>query len=78
MNLAVDEEVLVERLLARAKVEHRVDDTPETISARLGVFHQRTKPVLTHYQDLGVVRTIDGMQTPDQVFESIRGELAGV
>ena len=71
LNLEVQEDVLVERLLARAKVEHRADDTLETITARLRVFRERTAPVLGHYQAQGVVRSIDGMQSPDDVFQSI-------
>lgn len=71
IHLVADEQALVGRLLARGKVEHRADDTPETISARLVVFHQRTAPVLEHYEKQGLVCSIDAMASPDQVFQAI-------
>ena len=72
LDLAVEQEELVSRLLKRAKVEHRADDTVETISARLRVFHNQTAPLLDYYRERGIVQRIDGMKTPDEVFAQIR------
>ena len=71
LHLDVQIDELVKRLLNRAKIEHRVDDTEATISARLEVFRNQTEPVLDFYRDQGRVVTIDGMRTPDQVFDQI-------
>lgn len=71
LNLVADEEALIERLLKRAILEDRVDDTAETISARLRVFHTQTAQVLDHYVDRRIVRSIDAMKSPDEVFASI-------
>jgi len=71
VNLVADEQALVERLLSRAKIQHRLDDTIEAIEARLRIFVERTAPVLEYYSQQGTVRSIDAMKTPDEVFESI-------
>lgn len=49
----------------------RDDDQPETIRERLRVFEENTAPVIGHYEELGLVRHIDGSREPDQVFEAI-------
>lgn len=71
LNLVVDTDQLVDRLLKRAKVENRVDDTMETIQSRLLVFQNLTAPVLDFYRSRGLVKSIDGMQEPDQVFDQV-------
>ena len=71
LNLVADENELLGRLLKRAELENRADDTRETIAARLEVFRQRTAPVLEYYADSQIVRSVDAMQSPDDVFARI-------
>lgn len=71
LDLAVPQDELVKRLLLRAQTESRADDTSETISARLRVFHTQTFPVLDYYKNRGIIERIDGMATPDEVFRQI-------
>lgn len=73
LDLQAEEEELICRMLKRAELEHRADDTQETIRARLHVFHTQTAPLLEYYQRRGLLCSIDGMQTADQVFEHIKG-----
>ncbi|AWB81266.1 adenylate kinase [Corynebacterium yudongzhengii] len=47
LNFQVDEEVVVERMLARG----RADDNEETIRNRLRVYHEETAPLIEHYDD---------------------------
>ncbi len=47
LNFNVAEDVVVERMLARG----RADDNEETIRTRLGVYHDETKPLISHYGD---------------------------
>ena len=68
LALEVPEEELVRRLLHRAEVENRVDDTPEAIGERLEEYRELTMPVLDHYRGLGVrVEEIDAHGTVDDV-----------
>lgn len=55
----------------------RLDDQPDTIRERLEVFHRNTEPVEKYYEDKGMLRHVDGEQTPDQVFQSILDALSG-
>jgi len=75
LELTVREDVLVERLLHRAKIEHRPDDGVDTITARLRVFRDQTAPVLEFYRQRDLVRQIDGEQTVEQVHHDILAAL---
>lgn len=68
LELQVESDELVRRMLARK----RKDDTPDTISQRLEVYKNQTAPVLKYYGDRGLLASIDGSGTPDDVFGRIR------
>lgn len=71
--LEVPESELVERLLHRAQVEGRADDTREAITERMHEYHKLTEAVLDHYKRQGVpVERVSGVGSPDEVFERIR------
>ena len=72
LDLAVQQDELISRMLKRAKLENRSDDNAETISARLRVFYTQTAPLLVYYREQGKLVTIDGMQSPDEVFSDIQ------
>ncbi|MHB8973207.1 MAG: adenylate kinase [Pirellulaceae bacterium] len=67
LELQVDSDELVRRMLARK----RPDDTPDTISERLLVYLNQTAPVLQYYAQRGLLKIIDGAGTPDDVFGRI-------
>jgi adenylate kinase len=74
--LDVPEDVLVERILHRAAIEARPDDTREAIAERMHEYHKLTEAVLDYYRRRGVrVVEIDGMGDPDAVFDRIRGAI---
>ena len=71
--LDVPQKDLVDRILHRAKVEGRADDTREAITERMHEYHKLTEAVLDHYRTQRVpVEMVDGVGSPDQVFERIR------
>lgn len=63
----VDEEALVERLLARG----RADDTEETIRTRFQIYLDQTAPLLETYEERGLVVRVDGIGPMDEVTERI-------
>ena len=65
--LSVDDEELVQRLLARAKVEGRADDTEEVIRRRQEVYNEQTAPLIDVYGDRGILVEVDGMGEIDEV-----------
>jgi adenylate kinase len=69
--LDVDEQRLLQRLVSRG----RSDDEPETIHRRFEQYLQQTRPLVDYYARTGLLRTIDGVGTPDEVFDRIRRKL---
>lgn len=49
--LNVPYSVLIKRLLNRAKIEGRKDDTPKTIKERFNVYRKQTEPLLNYYKN---------------------------
>jgi adenylate kinase len=71
--LDVPEKELVERILKRAKLESRADDTREAIEERMREYRTLTAAVLDHYRKQGVrVEEVDGRGTPEAVFGRVR------
>lgn len=81
ISLEVDEAELVNRIDSRVReaTDHgdqaRADDNAETLKKRLFVYHQRTAPILPYYRAKGALKTVDGMQSIDQVSTQIEGIL---
>jgi adenylate kinase len=67
LELVVDDEVVVDRLLKRAEVEGRVDDTEEVIRERMAIYHRETKPLSDAYRERGLLVTVDGVGDVDEV-----------
>lgn len=69
----VPREISIARLMSRARVEHRVDDTPEIIAHRLDIYDRDTDPMIEHYRQQGLVRDVDGVGSIADVAERIAG-----
>lgn len=50
LNIQVDEEELIKRLLERGKTSGRSDDNLETIKKRLDTYNRDTTPVIDFYK----------------------------
>jgi adenylate kinase len=74
--LEVDEEAVVERLLRRAGVERRSDDTEQAIRRRIRVYREQTAPLLDYYRRRGVLRAVDGRGSIEEVEKAIEEALA--
>ena len=78
IELAVDPEILIARILKRAQESAdgpRDDDTEEALQHRLRVYEEQTAPVADFYAEKGILRTLDGMQEIDEVTQQIRSAL---
>ena len=64
-------EELVRRIVARAEIEGRADDNPETVENRLRVFDEATRPLIEHYRERGLLHIVDADQHEDDVTSDI-------
>jgi adenylate kinase len=73
--LTVDQEELVHRLVQRADVEGRTDDTEQVVRRRQEVYAEQTAPLIETYEERGLLLRIDGMGEVDEVSKRITGAL---
>jgi len=78
LELTVDSEAVVQRLLKRAEIEGRADDTEEVIRERQAIYRRETAPLTEVYSDRGLLVQVDGMGSVDDVFTRISQALEGV
>ena len=78
IDVDVPDEKIVTRMAGRracdkcgAELILRDDDKPETVTKRLSVYHEQTRPLISFYADKHVLYTVDGTQNMEQVFEAI-------
>lgn len=53
----------------------RDDDKPETVQKRLTVYHDQTQPLIDYYKKQDILKSVDGTQPMDSVFDAIVGIL---
>jgi adenylate kinase len=76
--LTVDSDEIVQRLLQRAQVEGRADDTEDVIRRRQEVYVEQTEPLIEVYRERGILIEVDGMGEVDEVTERIFAALDDV
>lgn len=72
VEITADPEVLVARVINRAKESNRADDNPDVIRNRLQVYSEQTAPLVEFYRGKGLLKSVDGMQPVEQVTAAIR------
>jgi adenylate kinase len=75
LELTVDEEAVVRRLLKRAEIEGRVDDTEVVIRERQAIYRKETAPLAELYAQRGLLVQVDGMGEVDEVTARIEAAL---
>lgn len=81
--LEVDDDVLVERVVNRAKEavaagkEARADDNAESMRTRLAEYYKKTSPLLGYYFAKGNLKSIDGLAPIDEVQKAMAAALDG-
>lgn len=79
LSLEVEKNELISRLLSRGKVSGRADDQNESIiENRINEYNTKTLPLKSYYQAQGKLKTIDGIGSIDQIFESICSAISKV
>jgi adenylate kinase len=82
--LTVDRDEVVQRLLKRAEIEGRSDDTEEVVRRRQEIYAEQTAPLVEVYADRGLIVEVDGMGEVDEVtsrvfaaLDQVNGATAG-
>jgi adenylate kinase len=76
--LVADIDVLVDRMMKRAHIEGRTDDSEEVVRHRQDVYAAETKPLLQVYADRGLLVEVDGVGEIDEVSERVLAALKTV
>ena len=78
IEIKVDEKALFARIEKRASETggERSDDNADVLAKRLKVYHDNTAPVLPYYEAKGLLKTVDGMASIDEVSGQINKVLA--
>ena len=71
LDVAVNIEVPIDVVTARMLDRGRSDDTLEAIRRRLELYEEQTAPLLDWFDARGLLATVDGVGTPDEVFERV-------
>jgi len=71
LNLEVDDNELVERLVERGKTSGRSDDNEATIRKRLEIYHDQTYHVIDYYKDKGLYSSVKGTGDIEEIFGDI-------
>ena len=69
--LEIDDQTLTERMLSRG----RKDDCEDVIRNRLKIYRKQTSPLIDHYQKLGLLRSVNGCGTVEDVNNRIKEAL---
>ena len=72
------DEIARERLLRRAELEGRADDTPDVIDRRLALYHEQTEPLVEHYRAQGNLVGVHANKSVDGVFAEVQDTLEQV
>ncbi|MFM8771531.1 MAG: adenylate kinase [Candidatus Kapaibacterium sp.] len=72
VNLEVDDETIINRLLQRG----RADDSEDIIRDRLNVYNNETAPLLEYYSDKGLITSVNGIGEVDEVNQRVLTALA--
>lgn len=53
------------------ELNHRADDNPETVRARLATYDEQTRPLLEYYREAAILYPVDGTRDPESIYADI-------
>ena len=77
IELVVPDEEVVGRLLERATQQGRKDDTADVIAHRIELYHKQTEPLVSVYEERGILVRVDGIGTIEEIGARIDEAIAG-
>lgn len=71
LALEVNDHEIITRLLKRAEMQGRKDDTKEVIENRIKVYNSQTQPLIDYYKNKGLFESVKGIGNIDEIFDAI-------
>lgn len=71
LSLEVNDDEIIGRLLKRAELQGRKDDTKEVIENRINIYNSQTQPLIDYYKEKGLFHFVNGIGSIDDIFKSI-------
>jgi adenylate kinase len=71
LALEVNDKEIIDRLLKRAEIQGRKDDTRDVIENRIDVYNNQTQPLIDYYQKNGNFVSVNGIGSVDEIFQSV-------
>jgi adenylate kinase len=59
------------------QLNHRADDNPETVRARLATYEELTRPLLDYYQAANLLHPVDGTRDAEAIYQDIEKIVKG-
>ena len=53
------------------QLNHRIDDNPDTVEARLITYEEQTRPLLDYYKSVNLLHVVDGTREPEVIYRDI-------
>ena len=78
LHAVINLDVPLDEVTTRMKARARADDTDEAIAKRLALYEQETRPVLEWFEKQGLLVTVDGLGTEEEVTARLFGAIDAV
>ena len=78
LHLLIKKDEIIKRIEKRQTEENRKDDNVEVLKSRIDVYFKETAPLIELYQQKGLLKEFDGMQTIEEVNNNINKSLGDV
>lgn len=75
VHFVLSKEKALERMMKRAEIEWRKDDTPAVMEQRIHIFMNETMPVIQRFEDMGKVININADGTIEEIQAELRSKL---
>ncbi|MCP3992543.1 MAG: adenylate kinase [Actinomycetia bacterium] len=78
LHAVINLDVPLDEVTTRMKARARADDTDEAIAQRLGLYEQETRPVLDWFEKHGLLVTVDGLGSEEEVSSRLFGAIDAI
>lgn len=72
IDIIINEDIVIGRMVKRGQIEHRIDDTKQVIRKRLQVYNENNISILEHYEHNNILHGCYGDGTKDNTLKQVR------